>query len=103
MLRLNIIVQNPAAASAVTWFGIILVLLIALIVALGIVLSLGRGRRDDDDGATDPGLETMRHRRLVVLRSRKSRGPQAAVVSELEPTEESPVGPLASRASIDGP
>jgi hypothetical protein len=89
MLRLNVIVQNPAGASVVIWFGVVLVLVITLIVVLGVTLSLARARRDDDDDGSDPGLEAMRHRRLVVLRSRKSRGPQAVVVSELDPAGDS--------------
>jgi hypothetical protein len=89
MLRLAVIVHNPLADSAVTWFGIVLVLLIASIVVLGLVLAMGRARRDGGDDASDPGLEAMKHRRLVVLRPRKSGNPQGAVVSELDPTGES--------------
>jgi hypothetical protein len=90
MLRLAVIVHNPLADSAVTWFGVVLVLLTASIVVLGLVLGMGRARRDGDDGTVDPGLEAMRHRRLVVLRPRKSARPQATVVSELDRTGEEP-------------
>jgi hypothetical protein len=88
MLRLNLIVHNPAGDSVITWIGvIILALLAALILALWVVLA--RRTVHPDEGAIDPGLEVLRHRRLVVLPSRKSPDPQAAVVSELDPTGES--------------
>jgi hypothetical protein len=90
MLRLSVIVHNPAADSAITWIGmIILALLAAGIGALWLVLASGHWRRDDDEDASDPGLEALRRRRLVVRRARKSPGPQGAVVSELDPTPES--------------
>ena len=92
MLRLNVVVQNPAAASALDWFGVVLfVLLAALVVALWIVVARGRARRnvkDFDDSASDRGLQALRHRRLVVRPARKPRGSQAAVVAELDPIAE---------------
>ena len=96
MFRLAVIIHNPLADSAVTWFGIVVVSLTALIVVIGLVLAMGHARRDGGDEASDPGLEAMRHRRLVVLRPGKSRTPQAAVVSELDRTGESE--PAASNA-----
>jgi|SRR5580698_8742143 hypothetical protein len=88
MLRLSIIVQNPAADSAITWFGVgMLALLAAVIVGVWVVAARRLAHHDEND--SDPALETLRHRKLVVLRSRKPRGPQAVVVTELEPTGES--------------
>jgi hypothetical protein len=87
MLRLNIIQQNPALASAITWFGMILLAVMAvLIVALWVVVARGRARRDArdfDQSASDPGLEALRHERLVV----QPGGPQGDVEAELERTE----------------
>jgi len=88
MLRLALIVQNPAATSVITWVGmVILGLLAAMIIALWVVLA--RRSVHPDEGASDPGLEVLRHRRLVVLPSRKSPDPEGPVVSELDPTGES--------------
>jgi hypothetical protein len=88
MLRLCLIVQNPAATSAITWIGMVIVALsAAVIVALWVFLA--RRTVHPDDGVDDPGLEVLRHRRLVVLPARKARGQQAAVLSELDPTSES--------------
>jgi len=91
MLRLDVIVQDPAAASAFAWFGgALFALLAALAIGLWIVVARGRARRDIrdfDDSAADPGLEALRHRRLVLLRARKPRGPHATVVAKLEPTD----------------
>ncbi|MEJ0066956.1 MAG: hypothetical protein WDM85_17365 [Caulobacteraceae bacterium] len=85
MLRLNLIVHNPAGDAAITWIGvIILAALAAMLVGLWVFVASGRGRRDDDAG--DPALDALRRRRLVVRRSGKARGPQATDVVELEPT-----------------
>jgi len=92
MLRLSIIVQNPAMASAITTFGVILLALVAaMILGLWVVVARGRARRDAEDfdeSASD--LEALRHERLV---RQPSDGSQAAVVAELERTGES--GPTA--------
>jgi hypothetical protein len=88
MLRFNLIVHNPAGDSAITWIGVIIVaVLAAMIVALWVAIA--RRAVHPDDSASDPGLEVLRHRRLVVLHPRKSRDPEAPVVSELDPTGES--------------
>ena len=88
MLSLGVIVNNPVGATAITWIGVVILgLLAAVIVALWVVLA--RRSVHPDDGASDPGLEALRHRRLVVRRSRKSRDPDAPVVSELDPTGDS--------------
>jgi hypothetical protein len=91
MLRLNIIVQNPAAESAIRGFDLlILALLVVAIVGLWIAAARGlsRGRRDEaDERVSNGALDVLRRLRLVVLPSRKPRGPHAAVVSELEPDE----------------
>jgi hypothetical protein len=87
MLRLAIIARNPALTSAITSFGMIVLALVAvLIVGLWVVVARGQARRnirDFDDSASDPGLDALRHERLVV---RNSRGPQDAVESEFERT-----------------
>jgi hypothetical protein len=86
MLTLCVIDANPAGASAVTWFGVIVLALVAaVVVGLWVVAAgkLARGNDSDlDESADDPGLEALRHRRLVV---RRPRGRQAAVVAELAP------------------
>lgn len=88
MLRLLVIVSNPTGASAIAWVGIvILALLAAVIVALWVVLA--RRTAQPDEGAADPALDALRNRRLVVRRARKSRDPEAAVVSELDPAGKS--------------
>jgi hypothetical protein len=89
MLRLDIIQQNPAFASAITWFGVIVLALVAALTAgLWVVVARGRARRnaqDFDDSASDPGLEALRHERLVVRPS----GAPGAVEVEIERTGES--------------
>ena len=94
MLRLSIIVQNPAMASAITLFGVIVLALVAaLILGLWVVVARGRARRDAEDfdeSASGSDLEALRHERLV---RQPSDGSQAAVVAELERTGES--GPTA--------
>jgi hypothetical protein len=88
MLRLDIIVRNPVADSAITWFGVgMLALLAAVIVGAWVVAARRLGSHDEND--SNPALETLRRRKLVVLRPRKPRGPHAVVVTELEPTGES--------------
>ena len=88
MLRLNLIVHNPIGDSAITWIGVIIVALsAAAIVALW--LALARNTVKPDDGASGPGLEALRHRRLVVLPARTSSGPKDVVVSELDPAGKS--------------
>jgi hypothetical protein len=88
MLRLLVIVHNPVGASAITWVGtIILAALTAVIVALWVVLA--RRTVQPEEGAADPALEALRRRRLVVRPSRKSRDPEAPVVSELDPAGKS--------------
>jgi hypothetical protein len=92
MLKLIIIEQNPAAATALTWFGVIfLALVAATIVGVWIAAALRarRGLEGEADNAANPALEGLRRMRLVVRRSRKPSGTQAAVVSELEPDGES--------------
>ena len=87
MLTLGLIVQNPTGAAAITWVGIvILALLAALLVGLWVFVARGLVHRDEDAG--DPALEALRHRKFVVRRSRKTSGPQAAVVAELDPDGE---------------
>jgi len=96
MLRLNIVLQNPAVTSVITWFGVIVLAVVAaLIVALWVVVVRGRASRDIrdfDDSANDPAIEDLRHTRLVV---QSSGGPQDAVVAQLERTSE-PDPPTAS-------
>ncbi len=90
MLKLIIIEQNPAAAAALTWFGVIfLALVAATIVGVWIAVAFRAGHRleGQDENAADPALEGLRRMRLVVRRSRKPRGSQTAVVSELEPAD----------------
>jgi len=86
MLRLNIIQQNPALASAITSFGMILLAVMSvLILALWVVVARGRARRnarDFEESASDPGLDALRHERLVV----RPGGPQGDVEVELERT-----------------
>jgi len=90
MLRLNVIVHNPAGDGAITWFGVVLLALVAaMIVALWVVVARQLARRPDDESDSDSGLETLRHLKLVVRRSGSRREPQAPVVAELEPDGES--------------
>ena len=87
MLRLAVIVHNPTADNAITLVGVVIVaLLAAVVVVLWVVLAGGLVHRDE--GPDDPALDTLRRLRLVV-RPRKSRDPNAAVVSELDPDGES--------------
>ena len=91
MLKLIIIEQNPAAAAALTWFGVIVLALVAAtIVGVWIAVALRAGHKleDQDENAANPALEGLRRMRLVVRRPRKPLGTQAAVVSDLEPTGE---------------
>jgi hypothetical protein len=92
MLTLDIIVQNPGGADAIVLANIaVLAVVAALVAGLWVVVARGRARRDIrdfDESASDRDLQALRHRRLVVLPGRKPRGPQAPVVSELEPTGE---------------
>ena len=88
MLTLAIIDHNPAGSIALAWFGAILLALVAAtVVGVWIVVVLGARQAIEDPGerVEDPGLKGLRRRSLVVKRSQRSRGPQAAVVSELEP------------------
>lgn len=90
-MLLNVIVQNPAAESAIIWFDlVILAFLAVVVVGVWVFVARGRAGRDVDENASDRGLETLRRSRLVVRRSPKPRGPQAPVVSELEPEESEP-------------
>jgi hypothetical protein len=93
MLRLAIIARNPALTSAITSFGMILLALMAvMIVGLWVVVARGRARRDArdfDESASDPGLEALRHERLVVTPSRAPGDPHADVEAQLERTEAS--------------
>jgi hypothetical protein len=88
MLKLIVIEQNPAAAVAVTWFGVILLALVAVTIVGVWIVAAFRARELPEENAADPALEGLRRMRLVVRRAHKSRGPQAAVVSELEPAGE---------------
>ena len=66
---------------------VILAVLAVMIVSLWVFVA-GRGvRGSEDDG--DPGVERLRHLKLVVRSSRTPRGSQDAVVAELEPIGES--------------
>jgi hypothetical protein len=85
MLRLNLIVHNPVGDSVITWIGVIILAVLAAMVA-ALWVAIARRTVRPDDGASDPGLEGLRRRRLVVLPSRKSRDPEAVVVSELDPS-----------------
>jgi hypothetical protein len=82
MPRLDTIVHNPAAASAVTLSDAALLVLLALMaVGLWVVVARGQARRairDFDESASDRGLEALRRRRLVVRRAPRPHGPQAA-------------------------
>ena len=96
MLKLNIIEHNPAGAIAVTWFGVIFVSLVAVIIVGVWFFAVFRAGQDLGDlNADDPALERLRHRRFVVRRPRRPRGTQANrgiqanIVSELEPAGES--------------
>jgi hypothetical protein len=92
MLRLSLIVQNPAAETAITWIGVIILgVLAALLVFLWIFVVKAGAHRES---AADPALDALRHRKLVPRRSAKSAGPQATEVLELEPDSES--GPTVS-------
>ena len=99
MLTLSIIDVNPAGASAITWFGVIfLALVAAIVVGLWVVVAgrLARGSDSDLNDSTDnPGLEALRRRRLII---RRPRGRQAAVVAELAPESPSdlPASPKSS-------
>jgi hypothetical protein len=93
MLSLAIIHQNPAAASALMWFGIVILALVAVLsVALWIVVARGRARQDVQDfdhSESDPAVGALRRRPLVVQRSPKPRGRDEPVVARLEPTGDS--------------
>ncbi len=101
MPRLDTIVHNPAAASAVTLSDAALLVLLALMaVGLWVVVARGQARRairDFDESASDRGLEALRRRRLVVRRGPRPHGPQDAVVAELEAAEEPEPTPPARR------
>jgi hypothetical protein len=88
-MLLDLIVHNPAGDSAITWVGAGIVAALATAIAALWVVLARRIVHPDDEGASDSAAEVLRHRRLVVLRPRKSRDPKAAVVSELDPTTES--------------
>jgi hypothetical protein len=84
MLTLGVINVNPAGASAITWFGVIILALLAVVV-VGLWLVVARQlarNRDNDPDSDDPGLDALRRQRLIV---RRPRGRQATVVAELEP------------------
>jgi hypothetical protein len=92
MLTLGVINVNPAGASAITWFGVIVLALVAVVVVGLWVVVAGRlaRNRDNDPDSDDPGVDALRHLRFVV---RRQRGPKGAVVAELEP--DSPSNPAA--------
>jgi hypothetical protein len=85
MLTFALVDAPATAASAITWFGVIVIALVGvMIVAVWIALAgrLARRAAHPDDGAEDRGLEALRHEHLVV----RSKGDQqAAVVTELAP------------------
>ena len=84
MLTLGVINVNPAGASAITWFGVIVLSLLAVVVVgLWVVMAKRLARnRDDDPDSDDPSLDALRRLHLKV---RRPRGGQATVVAELEP------------------
>jgi hypothetical protein len=88
MFTLGLIVRNPAGAAAITWVGVVILALLAALLA-GLWVFVARELVTHDENPGDPALEALRHRKFVVLRSRKARGPQATDVAELEPTGES--------------
>jgi hypothetical protein len=99
MLKLNLIVQNSAGEGVVTWFGIVSLALLAIVIAgLWVVVATGPARGESAD---DRGLKALRRRRLVVRSSRRPRGAQGAVVSELERAGES--GPTGAAALPEAP
>jgi hypothetical protein len=88
MLRLDLIVRNPAGETAITWIGVvILALLAAMLVGLWVLAA--RVRTLPDENAGDPALDALRHRKFVVRRSANAAGPQAVDVAELDPDGES--------------
>ena len=84
MLTLGVINVNPAGASAITWFGLIILALLAVVVVGLWVVVAGRlaRNRDNDPDSDDPGLDALRQQHLVV---RRQGGQKDAVVAELEP------------------
>jgi hypothetical protein len=92
MLTLGVINVNPTGTSAITWFGMIVLALLAVVVAglwVFIARRLARNRAEDPD-SDDPSLDALRQQHLVV---HEPEGKPGAVVAELEP--DAPADPAA--------
>jgi len=81
MLRLSLIVHNPAGDSAITWLGVIPLALVALmVVGLWVVVVSRRARPDET--ADDRGLKTLRRLKLIVRRPGGRREAEAPVAAD---------------------
>jgi hypothetical protein len=96
MLRPIVIVQDSAAAMALTTWGLAGLVMVAVVsLALWIVVARGRARReikDFDTSANDPALRALRQEDLVVQDAPASPAPDDTVVAQLVRAGQPPSG-----------